>query len=108
MVNRAVLHDLVPRLISIFNGQIEQVILYGSVARGNDTPESDMDIAVLVHSYTPAMHDTMTDFIVDLELEYDVVLSVLLIDVEEFKVWENTMPFYRNVRKDGITLWTVA
>ncbi len=108
MADRAVLQKLVSGLIPIFDGQIEQVILYGSVARGNDTPESDMDIAVLVHSYTPAMHDAMTDLIVDLELEYDVVLSVLLIDVEEFKVWENTMPFYRNVRKDGITLWTAA
>ena len=108
MVNRAVLHDLVPGLITIFDGQIEQVILYGSVARGDDTPESDMDIAVLVRSYTPAMHDTMTDLIVDLELEHDVVLSVLLIDFEEFKAWETTMPFYKNIRKDGVTLWTAA
>ena len=54
------------------------------------------------------MYDTMTDFVVDLELKYNKVLSVLLIDYDKFKEWENVMPFYKNVKKEGIQLWPAA
>lgn len=52
--------------------------------------------------------DKMIDFTVDLELEYDKVFSVVLIDYDNFKEWENVLPFYQNVKKDGVMLWSVA
>ena len=93
---------------NIFGNALEQIILYGSAARGTDTEESDVDIAVIVRKYTEEMHDKMIDFIVDLELEYNKVFSVLLIDYDNFKEWENVLPFYQNVKKDGVMLWSVA
>lgn len=99
---------LVPRLRDIFSERIESVILYGSVARGDDCADSDIDIAVLVHGYTKAMHDEMIDFLVDMELEYDKVISVVLIDYNNYQEWKDVSPFYKNVRKDGITLWQAA
>lgn len=99
------LQRLIPGLLNIFHGSINRIILYGSVARGTQTSESDVDIAVIVKDYTQDMHDTMTDFVVDLELEFDKVLSVLLIDYGKFKEWKNVMPFYKNVKKEGIQLW---
>mgnify|MGYP001660711912 CR=1 FL=1 len=102
------LQRLIPGLLNIFHGSINRIILYGSVARGTQTSESDVDIAVIVKDYTQDMHDTMTDFVVDLELEFDKVLSVLLIDYGKFKEWENVMPFYKNVKKEGIQLWPAA
>ena len=103
-----VFEKLIPRLLNIFHDSINSIILYGSVARGTQTSESDVDIAVIVNGYTKAMHDAMTDFVVDLELEYNKVLSVLLIDYDKFKEWENIMPFYKNVKKEGIQLWPAA
>ena len=76
--------------------------------KNTQTEESDIDIAVLVGSYTKEMHEQMTDLVVDLELEYDKVLSVLLIDYNKFTEWENVMPFYKNVKKEGIVLWPAA
>lgn len=102
------LQRLIPGLLNIFHGSINRIILYGSVARGTQTSESDVDIAVIVKDYTQDMHDTMTDFVVDLELEFDKVLSVLLIDYGKFKELENVMPFYKNVKKEGIQLWPAA
>ncbi|MCB6416599.1 nucleotidyltransferase domain-containing protein [Faecalimonas umbilicata] len=103
-----VFEKLIPGLLNIFHDSINSIILYGSVARGTQTSESDVDIAVIVNGYTKAMHDAMTDFVVDLELEYNKVLSVLLIDYDKFKEWENIMPFYKNVKKEGIQLWPAA
>lgn len=103
-----VFHKLIPGLVKIFHGSVSSIILYGSVARGTQTAESDVDIAVIVNGYTKTTYDAMTDFVVDLELEYNKVLSVLLIDYDKFKEWENVMPFYKNVKKEGIQLWPAA
>ena len=40
--------DLIKGLLDIFSGDIEAIILYGSVARNESTPESDIDIAVII------------------------------------------------------------
>ncbi len=50
----------------------------------------------------------MIDLTVDLELEYNKVLSVLLIDYDNYKEWKTVLPFYKNVQKDGIMLWSAA
>lgn len=84
------------------------IILYGSVARGTQTEESDVDIAVIVKRYMKDMHDKMIDLTVELELEYNKVLSVLLIDYDNFREWEDVLPFYKNMKKDGIMLWSAA
>ena len=54
------------------------------------------------------MHDKMIDLTVDLELEYNKVLSVLLIDYDNFREWEDVLPFYKNMKKDGIMLWSAG
>ena len=87
---------------------MERIILYGSVAKRTQTAESDVDIAVIVRKYTEDMHDKMIDLTVDLELEYNKVLSVLLIDYDNFREWEDVLPFYKNMKKDGIMLWSAA
>lgn len=105
---KALLKELVPELTGIFRDSVISIILYGSVARGTQSKDSDVDIAVIVKNYSKEMHDQMTDMLVDLELKYDKVLSVLLIDYIKFTEWENVMPFYKNVKKEGIVLWPAA
>lgn len=51
------------------------------------------------------MHDQMVDLAVDMDLEYDQVFSIINIDYENFLEWEDTLPFYKNVREDGVVLW---
>ena len=101
-----VFEKMIPGFQTIFGNVLERIILYGSVARGTQTVESDVDIAVIVRKYTEDMHDKMIDLTVDLELEYNKVLSVLLIDYDNFREWEDVLPFYKNMKKDGIMLWS--
>ena len=103
-----VFEKMIPGFQTIFGNVLERIILYGSVARGTQTVESDVDIAVIVRRYTEDMHDKMIDLTVDLELEYNKVLSVLLIDYDNFREWEDVLPFYKNMKKDGIMLWSAA
>lgn len=95
--------------VSIYGDLLVCVVLYGSVARGTQTDESDIDIAIMLNKEeTEDMRERMTDVVVDLELEYDKVLSVLRIDYRQFQLWENTMPFYKNMKRDGVILWQAA
>ena len=109
MENGRIFQQLIPEVVEIYGNLLVSVILYGSVARGTQTDESDIDIAVILRGAENAdMKERMTDIIVDLELEHNKVLSVLRIDYEKFRTWENTMPFYRNMKEDGVILWQAA
>jgi predicted nucleotidyltransferase len=89
--------------------QVVSIILYGSVARGTNTEDSDVDVALLVKGkLNPATEDRLSDFIVDMDLKYDKVFSVINIDIDKFLTWETSMPFYQNMKKEGIVLWKAA
>jgi predicted nucleotidyltransferase len=103
------LEKMIPGLQEIYGDLIDSVILYGSTARGTRTDDSDVDVAVLLHTgATREMREQMLDLVVDLELACGKVLSVLCIDYEKFTEWKDTLPFYKNIRKDGVVLWQAA
>ncbi|MFV0344251.1 MAG: nucleotidyltransferase domain-containing protein [Anaerocolumna sp.] len=46
-MNQKITNELVEGLKVIFKNRLIRIILYGSVARGTDTSESDIDIAII-------------------------------------------------------------
>ena len=109
MTVELVLEQMIPGLQSIYGDLIDSIILYGSTARGTRQDDSDVDVAILMHSgATKKMRDQMLDLIVDLELACGKVLSVFCIDYEKFTEWKDVLPFYKNIRKDGVILWQAA
>lgn len=105
-------HELFKKLISeicdIYGDRLISIILYGSVARNTATIDSDIDIALLVKNDDPFMHDRMLDVLTDLDLEYDQVLSPSIIEKDKYDKWKAVLPYYRNIEKEGIVLWTAA
>ena len=100
---------MIPGLQEIYGDLVDSIILYGSIARGTRAEDSDVDVAILLHAgATKAMRDQMLDLVVDLELECGRVLSVLCIDYDKFAEWKDILPFYKNIRKDGVVLWQAA
>ena len=105
----ALLHQLTPGLIDIYGNLVDRIILYGSVARGTQTDESDVDVAVLLKSgATREMYEQLLDLVVDLELESGKALSVVRIDYDKFQEWKDVMPFYKNIQREGVLLWQAA
>ena len=47
------LEKLVPAFVGIYGDLVESIVLFGSTARGTDSAESDVDIAVIVRSPVP-------------------------------------------------------
>lgn len=103
------LEKMIPGLQEIYGDLVDSIILYGSIARGTRAEDSDVDVAILLHAgATKAMRDQMLDLVVDPELECGRVPSVLCIDYDKFAEWKDTIPFYKNIRKDGVVLWQAA
>ena len=103
------LEKLIPGLREIYGDMIDSIILYGSTARGTREEDSDVDVAILLHAgATKAMRGQMLVLVVDLELECGKVISVICIDYDKFAEWKDVLPFYKNIRKDGVVLWQAA
>ena len=102
-------HELVEGILAVMQDKIDRIILYGSVARGTNTKDSDIDVALLVkNKLDPDTEDRLSDFIVEMNLKYDRVFSVIDIEAEKFAAWKTTIPFYQNVSVEGIFLWKAA
>lgn len=83
-----------------------QAILFGSEARGDAGPDSDVDLLILVEGdkLTLDEEETITLPLYELELKTGIVISPI---VMLKKLWENRpfkTPFYVNVINEGIVL----
>lgn len=108
-MEESVWSEFVKGILDIMADRLVSIILYGSVARGTNTEESDVDIALIMHGKLDFdTEDKLSDFIVDMNLKYDKVFSVIDIDIEHFRKWINALPFYQNVEKEGVVLWKAA
>lgn len=91
-----------------FGEQLDSVILYGSYARGDYTPDSDVDIMILVRGIAPEelwkYRSSITSKTSELGLEYDLLIVPLIKDAETFNKYMNVLPFYQNVHEEGIRI----
>lgn len=109
MVNRDMIEELVNGLCVIFGSNIQQIILYGSVARNEATPESDIDIAIILRrSLTAENREPFIAFTANMDMKYDRIFSIIDIEQSNMEKWGNILPFYKNIQKEGIVLWKAA
>ena len=109
MLSDEMREELVQGLTDIFGNNISMIILYGSVARGNATKESDIDIAIVVRSQMDdATKKRFLYWAADMDIRYERVFSIVDIQESNMKKWEDVLPFYQNVKKEGIVLWKAA
>lgn len=89
---------------NIFGGNLEQIILYGSYARGDFSDNSDIDIMVLT-SLTDndirKLENQVYDAAYDLELAAGIPISVNIKNADQFNYWLGALPYYDNVKKEG-------
>ena len=99
-----ILHRTKQFLASLYQEQLQGVILYGSQARQDAQPDSDIDLLVILNTLTSPYEeiDRTGDFIADLCLEFDVVISRHFISAERYKTVKT--PFLANVKREGISV----
>lgn len=77
---------------------LRKLVLYGSVARGEETEESDVDLFAVVE--TERDRERLMDIAFDVGLEYEVAMSPVVKTTEEFSDMRDTM-FGREVQQTG-------
>ncbi|KZX10119.1 nucleotidyltransferase domain-containing protein [Methanobrevibacter curvatus] len=90
---------------SLNNLEIEKIILFGSVARGEDNEDSDIDILIVTFNIGDDLkiEDEIYGKTFDILLKTGEYLSVKMIDSEHYKQYIN-FSFYKNIEKDGILI----
>ena len=78
--------------------------LYGSEARGDARPDSDIDLLILVDQPTVTGKDEDTIFapLYQVELQSGVLINPLIIPESQWGA--NVSPFYINVENEGVPL----
>lgn len=102
---RRALDELQSRLFSQF-GSVEDIILYGSIVRGEADSESDIDLLVVTsHPLTRTARHEITDAVFEVNPSYGTNLSTLVVDRLS---WESgpvsVLPIREEVLTQGIPL----
>jgi predicted nucleotidyltransferase len=92
------------KIKKLYGPRLKQVILYGSWARGEATPDSDIDLLViLAGNITPGHEiDRMIDIVTELNLKYQVLISIYPISEANYTLSQS--PLLINVRREGIPI----
>ena len=107
-----IIYDFIDKILEKYNNKIDKIILYGSYARGEATKNSDIDIMILVNeederSFKEIRIDILS-ISYDIEDKYNFLfdLSPIVKKLSFYNEWENTLPLFINVKKEGVVLYT--
>ncbi len=79
-----------------------EVFLYGSRARGDDRPDSDLDLLILVDAKTDLDYERIFRHrLYDIELESGIALSTIVQNKTEWKLRYWMTPLYINIASEG-------
>lgn len=104
---RNILFGFTRQIKTLLGNKLSKVIVYGSYARGDYHENSDVDVMVLVKladSEIQKIVPIIYDMAYDIELEKGIHISVVVKNEEQFEYWVDTLPFYKNVSKEGIEI----
>lgn len=104
---RDIVYEFAAQLKIILGGRLSKVIMYGSYARGDYRDNSDVDVMILVkmpENEIRKVSNMVYDLAFDIELEKGIHISTVIKNEEQYEYWVDTLPFYRNVRKEGVVI----
>jgi uncharacterized protein len=98
----AILAELRRQFEALYGPRLERMVLYGSQARGDAEPGSDIDVLVVLQGPVDAYEEIKrtSDIVSGLSLRYDVVISRVFVSSERF-LYEQS-PLLINVRREGV------
>ena len=102
---RRALETFVRRLHARFGGRVSSVVLFGSKARGDFGPDSDLDVLVRLTDDDSALRWEVQRLAARVSLEYDLLLSVRAVGRSQ---WERMAryrtPLFHALQSEGVPL----
>ena len=104
---KKIVEELCGSVASLFPQNKVEAILFGSYARGDTEPGSDIEVLILVDASRQdisARNWQIGNLAAELLLDYGIVVSPIVENRDYFNKNVNALPFYRNVERVGVRL----
>lgn len=98
--DRELLRRFEARVRAALPGRVARVVAFGSRARGDHGPDSDLDVAVFVRDYRYADRSTVSRVSASFLRTEDVPIQALALDARRYN---ETSFFLRNIRTEGVS-----
>ena len=104
MPDRKLLVEIKRRLDAVYSDRLKGVVLYGSEARGEAGPDSDIDVLVLLEGPVEYARELRSSIhaLYPLTLELGRSVSTMVVEAQDYETHD--CPLYRNARREGILL----
>ena len=89
----------------------QRIFLFGSYARGDFRPDSDVDIMILLDISDvdlKAYSQQLSYMTYDFNLDNDLDIKPIVKSEDHFRKWVVNYPFYANINIEGVVLYGAA
>ena len=77
--------------------------MFGSKARGDALPDSDIDVMIELEEYNPVIESAIDDLVFDINLAHDCFISVVMFSRRELEDGPlSESPLYKAIAREGI------
>ena len=93
---------------SVLGSNLEQIVLYGSQARGDEEPDSDVDVLVVLRDASPGDRKKIHQIAYRLmwDREFQPLITLNIIDGEYYLLLKEADSTYlKNIQSEGKPLW---
>lgn len=93
----------------IYGTHLRQIILYGSYARGDFRPDSDIDIMILLDLSDlelKAYSQKLSYMTYDFNMDYNIDIKPIAKSEAHFNKWIVNYPFYSNIHRRSHFIWS--
>ena len=93
---RNIIYRFSQELRRILGDKLTKIIVYGSYARGDFRENSDEEIRLVKND----IYDLAFEFEINTGIEFSPIIK----NEDQYEYWIDTLPFYRNVRDEGVVI----
>lgn len=94
--------EFATRITTRLKDEVRAIILFGSVARGQADPDSDIDVLVVLKNSSRSLRNKVYDTALDVQLDLRAPLAVKIYDQKTFDVLVGMKtPFMSFIQAEG-------
>jgi predicted nucleotidyltransferase len=102
------LADVKEEVMKIYGDKVNQLILFGSYARDEQDPESDIDIMILVNGSEEELKKNsplVADIMAELSMKHEKLISLTQVPYQRYREYLDVLPYYQNVHNEGVEIY---